>query len=624
VSDEAPVPGTSEEFEELLGHLRDNRGFDFTGYKRASLERRVRRRMSDVTISTYEEYRDRLEVDPEEFTALFNTILINVTSFFRDTEAWERLRSDLLPQLLAHRPSGPIRAWSAGCASGQEAYTIAICLAEALGVETFRDRVKIYATDVDEEALAHARSATYTDREVSTIPPDLLEKYFEQNGTRFTFRPDLRRSVIFGRADLVQDAPISHVDLLTCRNALMYLTAETQARVAERLHYSLRPDGILFLGKAEMLLSQSALFAPLDLKNRFFRRVGGARPASRITSTVPPEISSTVGDVGSLLRAEVIAASPVAQIVLDEAGQVVLSNHRADALFGLTATDAGRPFQDLEVSYRPVELRSAVEQAHAQRRTVWIRDVEFPRPREEQSWFDVQVIPLRTPQGQVLGTSVLFIDVSRSRLLQDELENAHRQLETAYEELQSTNEELETTNEELQSTVEELETTNEELHSTNEELETMNEELQSMNDELQSSNHELRLRTEEVGALNSYMEGVFASLQVGVAVVDPGMRITVWNAWASDLWGVRSDEAVGEHLLALDVGLPLQPVGQAVRAALAREGGNVLQLEAVNRRGRAITVQVTITPIDGADAAAPGVLVIMEQRDVPEAAVPAR
>ncbi|WP_380170441.1 CheR family methyltransferase [Kineococcus sp. DHX-1] len=612
--------GTAEEFESLLEHLKEARGFDFTGYKRASLLRRVHRRMDDVGVARYEEYRDRLEVDAEEFTALFNTILINVTSFFRDLDAWDRLRSDLLPQVLARRPTGPIRAWSAGCASGQEAYTVAICLAEALGPEEFRQRVKIYATDADEDALTQARTATYTDREVRSLPPEMLEKYFEQHGTRYTFRQDLRRSVIFGRADLVQDAPISHVDLLTCRNTLMYLTAETQARIAERLHYSLEPDGLLFLGKAEMLLSQSSLFSPVDLKNRFFRRVGGTRTRPRITATVPPAVYPPTGDDAVTLRAEALAASPVAQIVLNQTGEVVLSNHRADTLFNLSASDAGRPFQDLEVSYRPVELRSAVEQAHTQRRTVWIRDVEFTRPRTDRTFFDVQVVPLRTPLGHVLGTAVVFIDVSRSRQLQDELEDAHRQLETAYEELQSTNEELETTNEELQSTVEELETTNEELHSTNEELETMNEELQSMNDELQNSNHELRLRTDEVSALNGYMEGVFASLRVGVAVVDADMRITVWNAWAADLWGVRADEAAGEHLLNLDIGLPLHEIGPAVRTVLAGEhlatDDAVLELAAVNRRGRPVQVQVTVSSLAGTHGSA-GALVVMDQLDDP-------
>ena len=227
-------------FEALLGHLKASRGFDFTGYKRSSLMRRVDRRMSQVGISGYADYLDHLELHGDEFTALFNTILINVTGFFRDPEAWDHLRHDVLPALLLAKGSTqPLRIWSAGCASGEEAYTLAMVLAELLGPATFRERVKIYATDVDEEALVYARQASYSEREVRGIPPELLDRYFDLAGDRYLFRKDLRRSVIFGRNDLVQDAPISRIDLLVCRNTLMYFNAETQARILTRFHFAL-------------------------------------------------------------------------------------------------------------------------------------------------------------------------------------------------------------------------------------------------------------------------------------------------------------------------------------------------------------------------------------------------
>ncbi|MGN6338328.1 CheR family methyltransferase, partial [Mycobacterium sp.] len=220
---------TDEAFEGLLRYMRDSRGFDFTGYKRTSLMRRVRHRMDQAGYTAFDEYLDFLQASSDEFTALFNTILINVTSFFRDPEAWEFVSTEVIPRLLAERgPDDPIRVWSAGCASGQEAYTLAMLLAEALGAEAFRQRVKIYATDVDEDALSEARSASYDAKAVESVPPDLLARYFEQvNGGRYVFHKDLRRAVIFGRNDLVKDAPISRVDLLVCRNTLMYLNAET-------------------------------------------------------------------------------------------------------------------------------------------------------------------------------------------------------------------------------------------------------------------------------------------------------------------------------------------------------------------------------------------------------------
>src|SRR4051812_16576167 len=222
---------TDASFEALLEFLKRTRGVDFTGYKRSSLERRFHRRMESIHCASYGDYLDYLEANPEEFEHLFETLLINVTEFFRDPPAWEHLREEVLPELLAAKTDGePLRVWSAGCASGQEAYTCAMVLAELLGVDAYRHRAKIYATDIDEEALAQARAAIYNAKELESVPPALREKYFERADQGVCFRKDLRRTVIFGRNNLVQDAPISRLDLLLCRNTLMYFNAETQAR----------------------------------------------------------------------------------------------------------------------------------------------------------------------------------------------------------------------------------------------------------------------------------------------------------------------------------------------------------------------------------------------------------
>src|SRR3954451_5057314 len=472
---------TDPEFEELLTYLKEVRGFDFTGYKRSTLVRRVQRRMAEIGEVRYADYRDRLELHREEFTPLFNTILINVTSFLRDPEAWDYLRAKVVPELVAERPTGALRMWSAGCATGQEAYSLAIVLAEALGPEQFRERVKIYATDVDAEALAEARQASYTARELGGLPPDLREKYFEGSGPRWSFRKDLRRTVIFGRNDLVKDAPISHVDLLLCRNTLMYVNAETQTRILGRLHFALNPHGVLFLGKAELLLSHTQLFTPVDPSRRFFRKrdTGPALERRSPPVAVRDAADPSDGDLSGL-RQEAMLTAHAAQLVLAADARLAIVNRQAEEVFGVDHRDVGRPFQDLEISYRPVELRATIAESVGSRRPLWLRGVEQRRPGKEPAYYDVQVVPLFRGET-LLGTTVIFDEVTQYRRLQGELEFANRQLETAYEELQSTNEELETTNEELQSTVEELETTNEELQSTNEELETMNEELQSMN-----------------------------------------------------------------------------------------------------------------------------------------------
>ena len=265
------------DLEVLLDYLRRSRGFDFTGYKRTSLRRRIDKRMQDVGVDSYLRYLDHLEVDPEEFTQLFNTILLNVTSFFRDPPTWDYLAAEILPRILADKGEGePVRIWSAGCASGEEAYTLAMVTAEVMGADAARERVKIYATDVDEEALDQARQARYTAKQVEGVPPELLERYFERNGDGYMVSKDLRRSVIFGRHDLLQDAPISRIDLLVCRNTLMYLNSETQSRVLARFSFALHEGGYLMLGKAEMLLTHANLFSSVDLKRRVFRKVPGA------------------------------------------------------------------------------------------------------------------------------------------------------------------------------------------------------------------------------------------------------------------------------------------------------------------------------------------------------------
>ncbi|WP_153035546.1 CheR family methyltransferase [Amycolatopsis sp. YIM 10] len=609
------------EFEAVLLYLKESRGFDFTGYKRTSLARRVRRRMNQIGIDDYPTYVDRLQVDVKEFGALFDTILINVTSFFRDPDAWTVLRETLIPALLAQRaPDDQIRIWSAGCASGEEAYTLAMVFAEAIGPERFRQRVKIYATDVDEQALVEARHAAYPESAIENVPPDLRATYFERQGEKYTFRKDLRRSVIFGRNDLVQDAPISRIDLLVCRNTLMYFNAETQTKILGRLHFGLAPRGLLFLGKAEMLRSHTRIFEPVDLKRRLFRKTVAmaAGPGHFATHALSRD---RTGEIGSLdqLRDYAYSTSPVAQMVVTGDDIVALINHQAEQVFGLSNRDVGRPLRDLELSYRPVELRGYVERAKMDRRSIRIKDAEWQRGPGEAIWLEIHVNPLVDADSRLLGVAISFHDVTAARALLDELAHTNRQLESAYEELQSTNEELETTNEELQSTVEELETTNEELQSTNEELETINEELQSTNDELQSINDTLRDRSVELNWVNDFLASVLTSIRSGAIVTDTEMRVTAWNRGAEDLWGIRSEEAVGQHLLNLDIGLPVAELRPSVRAALQdARFREVLTLKAVNRRGRTISLRLHCGSLHNPDNEIRGVILLMDPEETPE------
>jgi two-component system, chemotaxis family, CheB/CheR fusion protein len=605
---------SARDLEVLLDYLRRSRGFDFTGYKRPSLTRRITKRMQAIGAQSYDEYIDRLEVQPDEFEHLFNTILINVTSFFRDPDAWDFLGTHVIPRLLESKaPDEPIRLWSAGCASGAEAYSLAILFAEALPPERFRERVKVYATDVDDEALAYARQACYSLKEVEGVRPDLLERHFEHTGGRYCFRKDLRRCVIFGRNDLVQDAPISRIDLLACRNTLMYFDAATQARIVSRFHFALNEGAYLFLGRAETMLSHAGTFVPVDLRRRIFTKVH--RPGGReqvLLGRYLGEPHSSDGINASPSDAA-FHAGPVAQLVTDRDGRLALVNERARALFQLAPTDIGRALRDLEISYRPFELRSLIDQAQRERRTVTMKDAPWHSDSAGPRWFDVQVVPLEVVEGEAAGVSVSFAEVTAYREIQIKVEHARQELEAAYEELQSTNEELETTNEELHSTVEELETTNEELQSTNEELETMNEELHSTNEELQAINDELRRQSDQLNEANDFQDRIFTSLRAGIAVLDQDLRVMVWNARAEGLWGARADEVRGLSFPDLDIGLPVSELVQPLRAALdGQPPEREMTLVAVNRRGRPIHCRVTLLPLIGRTEAAPrGVMVLM-------------
>jgi two-component system CheB/CheR fusion protein len=603
-------------FDQLLEYLRDSRALDLSGYKTPTLSRRIDKRMGMVGATSYAAYIDYLEVHPDEFEQLFNIILINVTAFFRDTQIFELLRHSILPAIIqARAPHESIRVWSAGCASGEEPYSIAILLADILGAQEFRDRVKIYATDVDEEALAIARQATYTEKHMEAVPAELKAKYFDQTGSRWAVKKEHRRSVIFGRHELLEDAPISRIDLLMCRNTLMYFNQEAQARITARFHYALRDGGYLVLGKAETLQKFTGTFDPVDLKHRVFRKHTKDSSGDRAQGAFSGrEARETTDGASQRLRDIAFDDDLNAQLVVDGRGILVMANRRGRELCGLQPRDIGRPLQDLEVSYRPLELRSCIEDAHTRRQPVQVTDVAWPMAGGDTRYFNVHITPiLNAPDGHV-GSKILFVDVSRQRGLQDELQRSRQELETAYEELQSTNEELETTNEELQSTVEELETTNEELQSTNEELETINEQLQTTNEELAAVNLELRERGVDLTRSNVFLSGILRSVPLGVVVMDDDLHVELWNDVAADMWGVPQSEVKGKHFLGLEIGLPVHQLREPLlHLRHAPDSVTETTLQGTNRLGRSMKVRVVCSSVGGAGSNGHGVILLMQE-----------
>jgi chemotaxis methyl-accepting protein methylase len=283
-----------QEFEAFLIYLKQSRGFDFSVYQRSHLQQRLGKRLKVLHIKRVGDYWDYLKEEPDEFTQLLNELLIQATAFFRDIDAWTYLSETIIPRLVASIDDQPhFRLWSAGCASGEEAYTLAMVMAEALGLAAFRRQVRIFATDVDDQALLRARRSEYSATALQSLPMGFRDKYFEPVKSHFVIRPELRHSVIFGRHNLVLDAPMSHLNLLVCRNTLMYFSPETQIDILSRFCFALKDTAILFLGKAETPFPQASLFAPLHLKHRLFAKVPSVtrqRPLRHIDAEVHREL----------------------------------------------------------------------------------------------------------------------------------------------------------------------------------------------------------------------------------------------------------------------------------------------------------------------------------------------
>jgi two-component system CheB/CheR fusion protein len=530
--------------------------------------------MSQVRMERFEAYGQYLDQHPEEHAALVNTILINVTSFFRDPEAWQAVAETVIPGIVGEAAdSRSLRIWSAGCSSGEEPFTVAMLLAEHLGDRVADYAIKIYGTDIDEDALATARQALYRRDHLGDVPDVFLDRYFTRDGHDYRLRRELRRWCIFGSHNVAMAPPLSHIDLLVCRNVLIYVNSELQERILARFHYAVRDEGYLFLGRSESLLARSRLFTPVQLKWRIFQRLpASARTAAAVlpegaASPAPGIVHSRVDPPPAGVRAQrALEALPVAVMVIDMSDTIVTWNPAAEVLFEIPASSAlGRKFRDLDVSYRVEGLRAQIEDVKARHAGGRMENLTFARRTGDTAHVDIAIAPLS--EGPRLGgVLVCAEEATEHARLREQMTRVAEQHATAIEELQSTNEELETTNEELQSTNEELETTNEELQSTNEELETTVEELQAANSELAALNTEMESRSAELARLDVYHHGVVDALEQGVIVLDPAGVVRTWNRAAERIWGLRAGQVLGREFFVLPVG----EVARLVRQAFAR------------------------------------------------------
>lgn len=405
------LPEANPEFEALLGYLKHDRGCDLTGYKRSTLMRRFWHRMQSLKIDSYQSYLQYLQRHAKEHQALLNDVLINFTSFFRDHDAWDYLASDIIPKIIASKkPHEPIRVWSAGCAAGQEIYSLLILLSQALGIDSCIERVQGFATDADEAALRQARKATFSALEIAGIPSDLLEKYFKQTEQGYVFHSALRRTIIFAHHNLGKDAPISKLDLLICRNVLMYFNPEAQASILVRFHFALKNTGFLFLGKSEMLPHHKQIFTPVNLNHRIYVKglnleledLQSINPKSRQKQSTEPLTTQ------NHFWQTAFETNPLAQFSVDLNGCLIATNEQANLLFGLTLDDWNRPFQELEPG-KLLASSTRMSKFYRNRFPITLKNIEWITAKNTK-YFDVAIAPVFNSKKQLLGSILTFLN----------------------------------------------------------------------------------------------------------------------------------------------------------------------------------------------------------------------
>jgi two-component system, chemotaxis family, CheB/CheR fusion protein len=569
--------------ERLRGRLREicdlverHTGNDFASYKEGTLLRRVRRRLQVRHVADVEDYVRLLDGDAAEAQALVKDLLIGVTRFFRDPDAFESLARQVVPRIAASAADAPIRAWVAGCASGEEAYSIGILLREHLHRIRSKRPVQIFATDLDSEMLEDARRGRYPATILEQVGPERLARFFVREGHAYRVSDELRESCIFSRHSLIRDPPFSRLDLVSCRNVLIYLGADLQRRLLPLLHHALRPGGFLFLGPSEGIAHDPELFEAVDKKNRIFRKkesatrpmiefpLGARSPAAalappRTPDATPPPMPTPREKLTAAFERLVLEEYSFPCAVVDERGDIALV---AGPVARLLQLPAGAPTSNLLDGLRgslALEVRAALRTAAQSGKRVVregvpadvddaprrLRLVVRPMPAAGPAQHLFLVVFQERSSGPETAApddaaAAPTLESRAVQELEDELRSTRAQLKTTAEELEALNEEFRSSNEELLST-------NEELQSANEEMQTSKEELQSVNEELETVNAELRQKVEELAGANSDLQNLFASTDIATVFLDAELRIARFTPAAAGLF----------HLRASDVGRPM-------------------------------------------------------------------
>ena len=606
---------TQSALEKIVILLRTRTGHDFSLYKRNTLYRRIERRMGIHRIGKMVSYVRYLQENPQELDLLFKELLIGVTNFFRDPPAWEQLRTQAIPPLLASRPSGQaLRVWVPGCSTGEEAYSMAITLKEAVEQAAPKENftVQIFATDLDRDAIDKARQGLYPHSIATDVSAERLKRFFIKEERGYRVRKEIREMVILAPQNLIMDPPFTKLDILSCRNLLIYLTAEVQKKLMPLFHYSLNPGGILFLGSAETIGGATNLFVPLSGKSRLFRRPESAVRPEPIEF---PSAFSTGASVISVKAPELKPAGSLQtladQLVLQRyAPPTVLANDKGDICYISGRTGkylepaAGKANWNIFAMSRDglrYELTGAFQKALRQKECVTLRGLKVGTNGGTQ-YVDVTVQQLDEPGLLQSLVMIVFTDTvaapvitevatrapkshvrsARVAELEQELQQVHAESRTVREEMQTAQEEFRSTNEELQST-------NEELQSTNEELTTSKEEMQSLNEELQTVNAELQGKVDELSRVSNDMKNLLNSTDIATLFLDTDLNVRRFTPQATKII----------KLIPSDAGRPITDLASGLRyPELADDAREVLRTLAsaekpiVARDGRWFTVRI--------------------------------
>jgi two-component system, chemotaxis family, CheB/CheR fusion protein len=560
------LPIAEKEFTDALPKifllLRSQTGHDFSQYKRNTIYRRIERRMHVHQIDDLSHYVRYLQESESEIKILFKDLLIGVTSFFRDPQAFDVLKDQILPALFEGKPDDyTFRVWVSGCSTGEEAYSIAMLFQECMEEHSCHFSLQIFATDLDEETIAVARIGRFSTSIVADVDPERLQRFFTLEDDAYQVKKSIRDRVVFAPQNLIKDPPFTKLDLLCCRNLLIYLNTELQQKLLPTFHYSLKPNGILFLGSSESIGSATDLFKQVDKKGKIYVRqpsTSAAHPILNLPTSLSvqedhqPEIPET------LRRAEELSAFQMVETILqqtqappcaiiDAASNLMYTHGRTGRYLEPVVGRVSVNILDMARPGLKGELAAAVRQAAIHRQEVIHKGLRIEengghlfldltvKPILEQSnlhgFLMVVFEETETPTREEPGEA----ELTKGEPKNSDVDHLERELQYTREDLQTSIEEMETSNEELKSTNEELQSTNEELQSTNEELETSKEELQSLNEESVTVNAELQSRNEELSAANGDIKNLLDSTQIATLFLDEKLHVRRFTPKMRDL-----------------------------------------------------------------------------------------